>query len=68
MFVIDAICRGLMKLMTSRLWRGVLRPAFLGIGMFVAETPSQTGSAMPSAEADSRAVSGEEESHTSDTS
>ena len=66
MFVIDTICRGLMKLMTSRLWRGVFGPAFLA--MFVAKTPSQTGSAMPSAEADSRAVSGEEESHTSDTS
>lgn len=63
MFVIDAICRGLMGLMTSRLWRGVFRPAFLA--MFVAETPSQTGSAMPSAEADSRAGSGKEESHTS---
>ena len=28
MFVVDVICRGLMKLMTSRLWRGVFTPAF----------------------------------------
>lgn len=28
MFVVDAICRGLMKLMTSRLWLGVFTPAF----------------------------------------
>ena len=28
MFVVEAICRGLMKLMTSRLWLGVFTPAF----------------------------------------